>query len=111
MGWQNADVATFDCPGDEVCGFLAAADFEPDQWDPNHDVLVLVLQSRGVYLKVYARDGMRLAIIEAVAAAGDDELAESAYLTITFVRMQGRRKVYHVSYEPLDPGCCVHPGP
>ncbi len=80
----------------------------PDDYQPGREVLQLVLHCGDDDVVVYARDGMRLAIIEAVQLAGEDELAESAYITITFTGMRGRRKVYHVSYEPPDPCGCAH---
>jgi hypothetical protein len=101
-------VATFEDLGDEIGGSLVGAEWLPDDYQPGREVLRLTLHDDGKDALVYARDGMRLAIIEAVLAAGEDELAESAYLTITFTGMRGRRKVYHASYEPPDPCGCAH---
>ena len=80
----------------------------PDDYQPAREVLQLTLHHDGKYVVVYARDGMRLAIIEALLLAGEDELAENAYITITFTAMRGRRKVYSCSYEPPDPCGCAH---
>jgi hypothetical protein len=100
-------IATFDDFGDDVSGFLVRAEFVPDDYQPEREVLQLTLHRDGNYFTVYARDGMRLAIIEAVLLAGENELAENSYITITFTGMRGRRKVYHVSYEPPDPCGCA----
>lgn len=101
-------IATFEDLGDEVSGSLVGAEFVADGYQPGREVLQLVLLADGDYVVVYARDGMRLAIIEAVLLAGETELAENSYLTITFTGMRGLRKVYHASYEPPDPCGCAH---
>lgn len=96
--------ATFPEYGDAYTGTIAREPvFEPDRFDPDKRVLVIVLRDdKGIHHRIYGRNQMVDAIRDAAADAGVDEIVPGGELTVTYRSDRGQMKVFSAEYTPTD---------
>ena len=94
--------ATFAEYGDCCSGVIAREPvFEPDQFDPEKRVLVIVLRDdKGIHYRIFGRLQMVDSIRAAVADAGAAEISAGDSLTVTYRSDRGRMKVFSAEYSP-----------
>ena len=102
----KADAFKFDVIGDEVDGLISQPPaVVPDKFKPGQKVLALTLDTANGEVSLYVRTGLHDAVVEAVEAAGVDEIDQGGALRAKYTgdrltRNGHTMKVYEALYVP-----------
>ena len=105
----RADAFKFDAIGDAIDGVISQPPAVlPDKFNEGRTVLALTLDTANGETSLYARTGLLDAIVEAVNAAGVDEIDQGGALRVTYtgdrlLRNGYTMKVYTAEYVPPQP--------
>jgi hypothetical protein len=80
--------------------------WQEDNYNPDREMLVVILESNGVRYELRARGQMIEAILAAAVDAKADDLAAGGFLSVTFTEYRGKAKLYRASYEEPDGDRC-----
>jgi len=105
----KADAFKFEQIGDEVDGVISQPPaVVPDKFNAGQKVLALTLDTANGEVSLYVRTGLHDAIVEAVKAAGVDEIDQGGALRAQYtddrvLRSGYTMKVYKAEYVPPQP--------
>ena len=105
----KADAFKFDTIGDEIDGVISQPPaVVADKFNEGRTILALTLDTTNGAASLYARSGLLDAIVEAVKAAGVDEIDQGGALRVAYtgdrlLRNGYTMKVYRAEYVPPQP--------
>ncbi|OBJ00361.1 hypothetical protein A5660_25035 [Mycobacterium alsense] len=99
---ERPTLAKFDGIGDAYGGVIVKEPgFREDPLHPDTQMLVVViLADNGVHYQLNGRTQMPDAVQAAVVEAGTDSLDVGGHLTVEFVELKGKAKIYRAQYKP-----------
>jgi hypothetical protein len=84
--------------------------WQENPYDTATEMLVVMLEDKGLVYELRVRSQMVDAVRDAVAAAGAESLEVGGHLSVTFTGYRGKLKLYAATYEPPESGCgCADP--
>jgi hypothetical protein len=78
--------------------------WQENPYDSATEMLVVMLEDKGLIYELRVRSQMVDAVRDAVAAAGAESLEIGGYLSVTFTGYRGKLKLYAAVYEPPGAG-------
>ena len=105
----KADAFKFDVIGDEIDGLISQPPaVVADKFNEGRTILALTVDTANGEMSLYARTGLLDAIVEAVKAAGVDEIDQGGALRVAYtgdrlLRNGYTMKVYRADYVPPQP--------
>ena len=102
----KADAFKFDTIGDEIDGLISQPPaVVADKFNEGRTILALTVDTANGAMSLYARTGLLDAIVEAVKAAGVDEIDQGGALRVEYIddrllRNGYTMKIYRAEYVP-----------
>ena len=103
-------ICRFDDPDDSHSGIVTKEPkWQEDPYDSAKEVLVVMLENKGLTYELRVRSQMVDAVRDAVAAAGEESLEVGGFLSVVHYGLRGNLKLYKATYEA--PGAALEHGP